>query len=199
MSATRAERRSDRWRDLRFRYRRHVGLVVLGLLVLFVAHNVAFTIWNQRELPLRKSTEIAEWLHVSPRQIETVALEHPSKLVYGLIGIWYFLGNRIAGAQLVIPEWMAWSRWELERVSGLEIEIVDRHLIVGKRDAGKLRRVGEERIYTKGGRRNRRLVSLYLIHDPAARRYVVAERSGDIFVLPEKQYTALRDAETELP
>jgi len=151
-------------------------------------------VWNQRELPRHPSTEIQDWFHVSPRDIERVASAHPRPGVYGLMAIWYLLGKQIRGAHLTIPAWMAWSRWELERVSGLEIEVTDQHITVEREGAARLRgAAAEKRIYQRGTRTHRRFETFYLVRDAKATRYVVAEwvRGKQLFVVPEAQYAAL--------
>jgi hypothetical protein len=180
---------------LRVRHGRRAGIASLAVLLLVILQNALSMVSNQRELPRHKSREMDDWFHVSPRDIEIVASQHPRASVFGLIGIWYFLGKRIKSAHLTIPDWMAWSRWELERVSGLEVEVGGR-LVVGKEDAKRLQWAGEKRVYQRGTRSHRKLRDFYLIRDPRASRYVVAEsaQGKTIFVLPEAQYAAMSRA-----
>ncbi|HTE53374.1 MAG TPA: hypothetical protein VK698_21110 [Kofleriaceae bacterium] len=178
---------------LRTRHGRRAGFAVLAVLALLVVHNGLRIILNQRDLRRADNSEIQDWFHVSPRDIESVARRHPRAGVNALMAVWYFLGKRIGDKHLTIPDWMAWSRWELEHVAHLEIEIADHPMMVDPRDGERLRLAGEERIYQRGSRKHRRMRPLYLIVDPAATRYVLAVQTGGaaLFVLPEAQYAAL--------
>jgi hypothetical protein len=165
----------------------------MGVLGLLIAHNGLSMVRNQRDLPRINNSEIQDWFHVSPRAIEAVARRHPRSGVNGLMAIWYFLGDRIANKHVTIPDWMAWSRWELEHVAHLEIEVAEQPMKIDRRDADRLRAVAEKRTYQRGSRNRKRIRPLYLVTDPAATRYVVAEQAdGALFVLPESTYAALR-------
>lgn len=201
MSATGLRARSGLLERLRARHGRRAGIAALGVLLLLLLHNAFLMVWNQRELPRRRVRELETWFQVSPRDIEKLARANPQPGVYGLMDIWYFLGKRIGSAHLTVPEWMAWSRWELEKVSGLEIAVAPEPLRIGAADARRLRGAGESRIYQRGTRSRRWFQTLYLIHDPAAKRYVVAEwrRGKQLFVLPEAQFAALAGVESAGP
>lgn len=187
-------------RRLRGRHGQRAAIAVLVVLALIVGDNVLTVIRNQRELPRDEIDEMDDWFRVSSRDLEHVAAENPRFTVFGRIDIYYFLGQRIGGKTLTIPDWWEWARWELERVSHLDVEVAAPIEISGFQ-ARRLRKKGEKRIFQKGSRKRRRIMDFYLVADPGATRYLMVEsvESGELFVLSEERYASLPDAPVPPP
>jgi hypothetical protein len=173
------------------------GLGVLALLAALIVHNVPTALRNQRELPRDAVDELDDWFAVSSRDLEHVAAANPRHTVYGRIAVFYFLEQRIGGATLVIPEWWAWNRWELERVAHVRVDTVPAQLMIAEADAAELRRAGEGRRFQPRNHKRPKFTRLYLVREPGADRYVLVQSDGlkDYFVISEARYEALGGGE----
>jgi hypothetical protein len=185
---------------LRSRHGRRAAVVVLVLFAAIVVQNAYTYDRNQRELPVDEVDEMDEWFHVKSRDLEHVASENPRFTVYGRIAIFYFLGQRIGGKTLTIPDWWDWARWELERVSRLHIEVAPPKTVTGYQ-ARRLRKQGEKRKFQQGSRKRARMLDLTFIKDPSATRFVVVEstESKELFVMSEERYAKLQPAGVPAP
>ncbi len=169
--------------------KRRAAALVLGLFALLVLHNVVLAIRNQRRLPHSKY-EMADWFHVSPPDIEGMATRAARFTIFGRAAVWYYLGRRLAGAHLTIPDWMGDQRWELERVARVSVTVAGGPLRVSDADAQRFKKSGELRLYQQGSVKRRKVMDMVFINDPKSRRYVVAESADEwtLVVIPEDQF-----------
>ena len=163
--------------------RRRLALAVVAVLAVFLVHNVYWLVRNQAHLPCFMK------VCASPRTLEAVTRKSPNpKVVF--LATYYFLNRRIPHVRLTIPPWLADQEWNLEHLSRLRVNVSDRPFLVDPRDTQRLRDAStarrEFRPKPRGAARE-----LYLLADPEATDYVVAETAaatGPVFVMPRLQY-----------
>jgi hypothetical protein len=173
---------------------RYLRLAFLALLVGLVVLNVVRLNENQGKLPCRLRVWCAK-----PRDIGHLAATMASRKIRHIDAHFYDLGNRIPGARLTIPGWMAGYRWDFTHVSRLQITVSDEPLLIDPAEVSGLRHAGAVRrqfMRRGGSKADRLLQDLYLLIEDGVDEYVLAQEKaaeeGALFVMPAARYEEVR-------
>jgi hypothetical protein len=150
----------------------------VAVIALLLAWNVAAIVRNQHRLGP------AGALRVQSRSLATVASQDPMETVRYTFATYYRL-RVLAGATLVVPEWLAAHRFHLERVSRLRVEVVPERLALTAEAAERLAPEVDGWWSLDSG--SPLAVIFGGAADPAGERYVMVERTGggQFLILPE--------------
>ncbi len=134
-----------------------------------------------------------------PRSLEQIARRSTPRKIKSLVRNLYLFRNRIPGRKLTIPRRMEADRWELERVSGLRVDVSEEKLVVPPDKVASLKKKSRLQGQWYEGRSGGKQITrpVYFLFPRGATEFVVAETAdekGPVFVLPAPQYASLSTA-----
>ena len=181
-----AERTSWRWG-------RPVAIGLVALFALVLVQNVYWGYVNQWS-DQRQSCNYR--VCARPRSLEQIARESSPGKIRSLIRNIYIFRRRIPGKKLTIPRRMEADRWELERVSGVRVEVSDQKFVVPPDKVASLKEKSRLQGKWYEGRAGGKQVTrpLFFRFPKGATEFVVAETAdekGPVFVLPVPEYAGL--------